>query len=116
MKKQHLTCEKSVLRNKAARFTEERAQKATQFHEAATALVKKREAEPKVSKVEIDLSNKPFSDVIKRVAKKEIANSDASKRRKAQRLVANRTKEALSPREAQVYAKEVLEAKELPQK
>jgi hypothetical protein len=57
------------------------------------------------------LSNKPFSDVIKKVAKRELANSEESKRRIAQKLVAERTKEALNPLEAQVFRKKLLKQK-----
>jgi hypothetical protein len=112
---------KERIANKAARIAEERAQRATQFHEAATALIKKREAEPKVSRVEIDLSKKPFSDAVtkvdvQRIAKKAVKNHEEMKKLKVQRLVANRTNEALSPREAQVYAKEAIEEREIQQK
>jgi hypothetical protein len=64
---------KERIANNAARIAEEHAQKAMQFHEAAAALIKKREAEPKVSKAEIDLSQKPFSDAVTKVDVQRIA-------------------------------------------
>ena len=107
---------------KGERIAEERAQKATKFHEVATKYVETPKAEKPVNVFvkgttsEIDLSKKPFSDVIKGTVKNEIKQHEAKKARKAQKLVAKRTKEAFNPHKAKIYAKEAMvEAKEIQQ-
>ena len=96
------------------RIAEERARKATAFHAAGSQFFK--DPYVKGTSHEIDLSQKPFSTAITKIAKKSIAQEQARRTRRAQKLVAERHKEALSPSEAKMYVKEAVEAKELQQK
>lgn len=104
---------------RSERIAEERAQKTTKFHDIETGYVEKRNAgTPYVKETthEIDLSQKPFSNIVQHAAKKAVQLEEARKKRRAQMLVAERHKEALIKHEAKTYAKEAVEEKELLQK